>query len=178
MSLEYNFYVTVKEVLSTHALDVTNFLLQNKVTIEDDINEIEKRACSDCNKDLTDIELIPLDDMQVADALKEVSPDEVQAICYVAGYVARKHGKRYSNKVTIEDDINEIEKRACSDCNKDLTDIEMIPLDHMQEADALKELSPDEVQAICYVAGYVERKRGIDTCILPVDPKNAYAAKQ
>ena len=94
MSAGCNFFLTVKEVFNTHALDRTKFVLQNGLL--DDQDSLSTHSCNLCEKALTVEEINILHEMRTSDTVKNLDHDETQALCYVAGYVARKHSRDLS----------------------------------------------------------------------------------
>ena len=94
MSAGCNFFLTVKEVYCTHALDRAKFIVQNKLVFTD---ESSAHQCIYCEKTLTTEEVNLLDSMAETNIIKEITSDEVQALCYVAGYVSKKYAKHLSS---------------------------------------------------------------------------------
>ena len=86
-----NYYVSVREVMSTHFLDRSKEILKF-----DDFDATENptasHQCDLCSKELTLPERQLLDDIvSVEEVGKDLDSDEIMGLVYAAGYVAHKH---------------------------------------------------------------------------------------
>lgn len=85
MSAGNVFYITVEDVLNTHAIDKTKLM----IAAEQDFIDYSQagHSCHLCEKPLTDAELLLLDDIPS----KEVSSEEKISLLYIGGYICQKH---------------------------------------------------------------------------------------
>ncbi|GFO39904.1 group XV phospholipase a2 [Plakobranchus ocellatus] len=94
MCASCNFCLSVEDVLNTHAIDRTQFMLQQT---HDDLDYKQSlHSCSLCHKKLTEAELILLDDL--SQEAFNTSPDEKLSLYYIAGYISSKHREMASNE--------------------------------------------------------------------------------
>ena len=109
MSHGCNFFLTAGDVMFTHNLDRTQFMLEHSES-EMDITGDSTHSCNLCDIDLTDLELLILDDLRD----ESISSDEKMSLFYISGYVASKH----PNLAGAEDDFPEEAKRFLSEIDR------------------------------------------------------------
>ena len=86
MSAGCNYYITAQDVAHAHAIDTARLLSE---CVDLDFNYRETvHICDLCDKQLTDAELILLDDLP--DKTCELTVDDKMSLFYIGGYVARK----------------------------------------------------------------------------------------
>ena len=101
MSSGCNLFMSVSEVFSTHSIDKAQMMLKH--CIEFDATQ-SKHSCTLCTKDMTDEELLLLDDM--TDTCDTIEPDVRLSLFYIAGYVAAKHTELSGTAEDYDNDTN------------------------------------------------------------------------
>ncbi|GFO18373.1 group XV phospholipase a2 [Plakobranchus ocellatus] len=87
MSAGNNFYISAQDIYNTHAIDKTKLMLQVENESIDHRNA--SHICGFCTKDLTDSEILCLDDLP--EKLATISNDEKMSLIYIGGYICQKH---------------------------------------------------------------------------------------
>ena len=86
MSAGCNYYITAHDIAHCHAIDRTRLMLENNPEID---YAKAQHQCDLCRKDLTDNELLLMDD--ISELASTVSCDERMSLFYIGGYIASKH---------------------------------------------------------------------------------------
>ena len=102
-----NYYISVRDIISTHNIDRAKIILDLDKELEVVDPTTATHQCELCDKALTDADLLMLDDIAACDDIAQniSSTDEKMAMLYAAGYVAHKHPNLSGDGSDISEDL-------------------------------------------------------------------------